>query len=164
MRMEGALFMIQSIQSNKTCLGIELGSTRIKAVTIGEDHTLMSSGIYTWASSYENGVWTYSLDEAWSGLKAALSGVENRENICAIGVSVMMHGYLAFDADWNLLVPFRTWQNTITGPAEAEGVAIDSLTGHGRLFKTPGVGQKYMAAACNAPSPAWTPLGRAGLW
>ena len=104
----------------KTMLGIELGSTRIKAVTINEKHIPVSSGDYTWKSSYENGVWTYDLAEVWKGLKAALSGVENRESISAMGVSAMMHGYLAFDQDWNLLVPFRTWQNTITGQAAAE--------------------------------------------
>ena len=112
------------MKKRRTALGIELGSTRIKAVTINEHHTPVSSGDYTWASSYENGVWTYSLDEVWTGLKAALSGVEGRENVCAMGVSAMMHGYLAFDKDWNLLVPFRTWQNTITGPAAAELTAL----------------------------------------
>ena len=104
----------------KTMLGIELGSTRIKAVAINGKHVPVSSGDYTWKSSYENGVWTYDLAEVWKGLKAALSGVENRESISAMGVSAMMHGYLAFDKDWNLLVPFRTWQNTITGQAAAE--------------------------------------------
>ena len=104
----------------KTCLGIELGSTRIKAVTIDGKFRSVSAGDYTWASRYENGVWTYPLEEVWTGLKAALSGVENRQDIAAAGVSAMMHGYLAFDKDWNLLVPFRTWQNTITGPAAAE--------------------------------------------
>ena len=101
-------------------LGIELGSTRIKAVAIDEKYNPVSSGDYTWKSSYENGIWTYDIAEVWTGLKAALAGVEGRENIVAMGVSAMMHGYLAFDADWNLLVPFRTWQNTITGPAAAE--------------------------------------------
>lgn len=105
---------------NKTALGIELGSTRIKAVAINENHVPVSSGDYTWKSSYENGVWTYDLAEVWKGLKQAVSGVENRETVAAMGVSAMMHGYLAFDKDWNLLVPFRTWQNTITGPAAAE--------------------------------------------
>ena len=104
----------------KTCLGIELGSTRIKAVTIDGRFKPVSSGDYTWASRYENGVWTYSLDEVWTGLKSALSQVEGREHIAAAGVSAMMHGYLAFDKDWNLLTPFRTWQNTITGQAAAE--------------------------------------------
>lgn len=105
---------------NKTVLGIELGSTRIKAVAIDEKHIPVSSGDYTWKSTYENGIWTYDLAEVWQGLKAALSGVENREAIAAMGVSAMMHGYLAFDKDWNLLVPFRTWQNTITGQAAEE--------------------------------------------
>ena len=104
----------------KTCLGIELGSTRIKAVTIDEAFQPVSSGDYTWASAYENGIWTYSLEEVWTGLKSAIAKVENREKIAAAGVSAMMHGYLAFDKDWKLLVPFRTWQNTITGPAAAE--------------------------------------------
>ena len=108
-------------------LGIELGSTRIKAVAIDGKHVPVSSGDYTWKSSYENGVWTYSLDEVWTGLKAALRGVENRESICAMGVSAMMHGYLAFDKDWHLLVPFRTWQNTITGQAAAELTALFSF-------------------------------------
>ncbi len=108
----------------KLCLGIELGSTRIKAVAVDGQHTPVSSGDYTWASSLENGIWTYSLDEVWTGLKAALSGVEHRESVCAMGVSAMMHGYLAFDKDWNLLMPFRTWQNTITGQAAAELTAL----------------------------------------
>lgn len=104
----------------KTCLGIELGSTRIKAVSIDESFQPVSSGDYTWASRYENGIWTYPLEEVWTGLKSALSRMEHLEDIAAMGVSAMMHGYLAFDKDWNLLTPFRTWQNTITGPAAAE--------------------------------------------
>ena len=108
-------------------MGIELGSTRIKAVAIDEAFTPVSSGDYTWASTYENGIWTYDLDEVWTGLKAALSGVENRESIAAMGISAMMHGYLAFDADWNLLTPFRTWQNTITAQAAAELTALLSF-------------------------------------
>ncbi len=104
----------------RTCLGLELGSTRIKAVTIDDGFRPVSSGDYTWASAYENGIWTYSLDEVWTGLRAALSQVEDRQDIAAAGVSAMMHGYLAFDKDWKLLTPFRTWQNTITGEAAAE--------------------------------------------
>ncbi len=112
------------MNNNAAILGIELGSTRIKAVAINSEHAPVSSGDYTWKSSYENGVWTYSLDEVWEGLKQALSGVENRDAIRAMGVSAMMHGYLAFDKDWNLLVPFRTWQNTITGQAAEELTAL----------------------------------------
>ncbi len=105
---------------NKTVLGIEFGSTRIKAVAVDENFIPVSAGDYTWKSSYENGIWTYDLAQAWQGLKAALRDVENRENIAAMGISGMMHGYLAFDRDWNLLVPFRTWQNTVTAQAAAE--------------------------------------------
>lgn len=107
-----------------SCLGIELGSTRIKAVAIDAAYRPVSSGDYTWASTYENGVWTYSLDEVWTGLRTALSGIENRGEIRAMGVSAMMHGYLAFDENWNLLVPFRTWQNTITAQAAEKLTAL----------------------------------------
>lgn len=101
-------------------LGIEFGSTRIKAVTIDQKHTPISSGDYTWSSKYENGIWTYELSEVWKGLKVALSDIGCCGKIKAVGISGMMHGYLAFDADWNLLVPFRTWQNTITAEAADE--------------------------------------------
>lgn len=104
----------------KKYLGVELGSTRIKAILIDEKHDPVSSGDYTWESSYDNGIWTYDINEAWTGLKAALTGIENREDIACAGISGMMHGYLAFDEDWNLLTPFRTWQNTITSEAAAE--------------------------------------------
>ena len=103
-----------------TYLGIEFGSTRIKAVAIDEEHIPVTSGDYTWSSQYENGVWTYDISEVWKGVRTALRNVENRENIKAVGISGMMHGYLAFDKDWNLLVPFRTWQNTITAQAAHE--------------------------------------------
>ncbi|MBQ3101218.1 MAG: ATPase [Clostridia bacterium] len=101
-------------------LGIELGSTRIKAVAVNEDHRPVSSGDYTWKSSYENGIWTYDLNEVWIGLNASLLKIRDRGDIAAVGISGMMHGYLAFDEDWNLLTPFRTWQNTVTGQAAAE--------------------------------------------
>ncbi len=104
----------------KQYLGIEFGSTRIKAVAIDEVYKPVSSGDFTWKSSYENGIWTYDLADVWTGLKTALSGVENRESIAAMGISGMMHGYLAFDKDWNLLTAFRTWQNTVTAQAAAE--------------------------------------------
>ena len=92
----------------KQYLGIEFGSTRIKAVAIDEQLKPACSGDFTWRSDCVGGVWTYDLADAWVGLKAALSGIENRESIAAMGVSGMMHGYLAFDADWKLLTPFRT--------------------------------------------------------
>ena len=103
-----------------TYLGIELGSTRIKAVAIDENHSPISSGDYTWASDFKNEIWTYDLAEAWQGLKTALKNIPNRDSVKAMGISGMMHGYLAFDKDWNLLVPFRTWQNTMTAHAAEE--------------------------------------------
>ena len=104
-------------------LGIELGSTRIKAVAIGEDFSPVAAGEHTWASRYENGIWTYPLGEVWTGLRAALAPLASLE-IASLGISGMMHGYLAFDKDWNLLTPFRTWQNTTTARAAGELTAF----------------------------------------
>jgi sugar (pentulose or hexulose) kinase len=110
----------------KYTIGVELGSTRIKAVLIDEDHKPVASGSYEWENQYENGIWTYSLEAAWTGLQESYRNLSNAffekyktplQNIGAIGFSAMMHGYLAFDKDGNLLVPFRTWRNTITGEA-----------------------------------------------
>ena len=81
-----------NVFTGKICLGIEFGSTRIKAVAVDEKHIPVSSGDYTWKSAYENGIWTYDLAEVWTGLKAALAGVENRESAKAMGISAMMHG------------------------------------------------------------------------
>ena len=107
--------------NNTLSLGLELGSTRIKAVLVGADNHIAASGDYTWKSSLENGVWTYHLDEVQKGLRAAIAGLgELPGGISAMGVSAMMHGYLAFDENWNLLTPFRTWQNTITAEAAAQ--------------------------------------------
>src|SRR5512136_2309287 len=116
----------KAIESGKTALGIEFGSTRIKAVLIGEDHTPIASGSHDWENRYENGVWTYSLDDVWTGLQESYRNLRNEvlekyntplKTVGAIGFSGMMHGYLVFDKDGNLLVPFRTWRNTITGQA-----------------------------------------------
>ena len=116
----------KAIQSGKAVLGIELGSTRIKAVLIGEDHMPIASGSFEWENRYENGVWTYSLDDVWKGLQKSFQNLSNEvlekynaplKNIGAIGFSAMMHGYMVFDKDGNQLVPFRTWRNTITGQA-----------------------------------------------
>ena len=116
----------EAIRAGEVWLGIEFGSTRIKAVLIGPDHQPLASGSHTWADKLENGVWTYSLEAIHEGfrdcyrdLKAdvkAQYGVTLRK-VGGLGVSAMMHGYLAFDADMNLLTPFRTWRNTITGEA-----------------------------------------------
>lgn len=83
------------IKQKNTVLGIEFGSTRIKAVAVDREHKPVSAGDFTWKSSFADGVWTYPMDEVWAGLKAAIAGVENRESIAAAGVSAMMHGYLA---------------------------------------------------------------------
>ena len=119
----------KAIESGKTALGVEFGSTRIKAVLIGEDHMPIASGSYEWENRYENGIWTYSLEDVWTGLQESYRKLSNEvlekyniplQTIGAIGFSAMMHGYLAFDKDGNLLVPFRTWRNTITGQAAEE--------------------------------------------
>jgi sugar (pentulose or hexulose) kinase len=115
-----------AIESGKTVLGVELGSTRIKAVLIGEDHLPIASGSYEWENRYEDGIWTYRLDDVWAGLQASYRQLSDEvltryntplRSIGAIGFSAMMHGYLAFDQSGGLLVPFRTWRNTITGQA-----------------------------------------------
>ena len=106
-------------------LGIELGSTRIKAVLLDEAHKIVKSGDDTWKSSLKNGIWTYHMDEVQTGLRAAVQNLgELPGEISAMGVSGMMHGYLAFDKSWNLLAPFRTWQNTMTGEA-AEALSAE---------------------------------------
>lgn len=106
-------------------LGIELGSTRIKAVLLDEAHKIVKSGDDTWKSSLENGIWTYHMDEVQTGLRAAIQNLGGLPGeISAMGVSGMMHGYLAFDKSWNLLAPFRTWQNTMTGEA-AEALSAE---------------------------------------
>ena len=86
---------------------------------IDEAFRPVASGDYTWKSDLRDGVWTYDLEEAWSGLRTALRAL-GEVSVDAMGISAMMHGYLAFDKDWNLLTPFRTWQNTMTGEEAAE--------------------------------------------
>ncbi len=101
-------------------LGIELGSTRIKAAVVDKEFKTLSSGGYSWKSKFEGGFWTYDLKEVWTGVKTALSEAGDLKDITAAGVSGMMHGYLAFDKNWNLLTPFRTWQNIKTADAADE--------------------------------------------
>ena len=116
--------MSKKIDSRKTALGIEFGSTRIKAVLIGEDHMPIASGSHEWENRYENGVWTYSLEDVWAGLQNSYRKISEDvlekygvvlRTIVAIGFSTMMHGYVVVGKDGKLLVPFRTWCNTITG-------------------------------------------------
>jgi len=113
--------------TSPTSLGIELGSTRIKACLIGPDHEVVATGGHDWENQLVDGVWTYPLDAVWAGLAGAVSSLladcERRgvaPEVGALGVSAMMHGYLAFDEAGELLVPFRTWRNTSTGRAAAE--------------------------------------------
>lgn len=122
-----------SIESGKTALGIELGSTRIKAVLIGADHTPLASGSHEWENRYENGIWTYSIEDVCQGLQTSYRNLSKEvsekyntllNTIGAIGFSAMMHGYMAFDKNGNLLVPFRTWRNTITGQAAEKLTAL----------------------------------------
>ncbi|MFE8886280.1 xylulokinase [Pseudarthrobacter enclensis] len=119
-----------AIRGGRGRLGIELGSTRIKACLIGDDpRDVLAVGSFTWENSFEDGLWTYSLQDVWSGVQTAYADLvddaERRHGVRpaaleAIGISAMMHGYLAFDGEGELLVPFRTWRNTTTGQAAEE--------------------------------------------
>lgn len=117
------------IETGKTTIGIELGSTRIKAVLIAEDSTPLASGAFDWENSQIDGIWTYSLDEVWQGIKGCYGSlrkdVETQYGISikkvkSMGISGMMHGYLAFDKNGKQLVPFRTWRNNITESSSKE--------------------------------------------
>lgn len=120
---------IQMLESGNTALGVEFGSTRIKAVLVGSDHSVLASGSFSWENRLENGIWTYPLEEVWHGLQASYAEVKKEiletygvhlKTIGAMGFSAMMHGYLPFSAEDELLTPFRTWRNTITARAAAE--------------------------------------------
>ncbi len=116
----------QCIRNGEAVLGIEFGSTRIKSVLIAPDHRVIASGSHEWENEYRNGMWTYSENAILSGLRASYLDLKSDvrkqygivlSGVSAIGISAMMHGYLPFDGDMKLLVPFRTWRNTITGEA-----------------------------------------------
>ncbi|MCL2196995.1 MAG: FGGY-family carbohydrate kinase [Treponema sp.] len=116
----------KSIIDGKTSLGLELGSTRIKAVLIDENFALLAAGSHDWENKFENGIWTYSLDDVWKGIQNCYlnlkDDVKNRygtelTHVGSIGISAMMHGYLAFDKNGNQLAEFRTWRNTTTDKA-----------------------------------------------
>ena len=119
----------RTIESGKAVLGIEFGSTRIKAVLVDEDHVPIAQGAYEWENQLVDGLWTYSQELIWSGLQQCYADLRadvrkqydvEIERLAAIGISAMMHGYMPFDQEGSLLVPFRTWRNTNTGPAAAE--------------------------------------------
>ncbi|MCL2595383.1 MAG: FGGY-family carbohydrate kinase [Promicromonosporaceae bacterium] len=125
---EADVATLAAITAGQVTLGVELGSTNIKACLIGPDQQAVAVGEYTWENQFVDRVWTYSLDAVHTGLAgafAALSAEVRRRydlpltQVAAIGVSAMMHGYLAFDSKDELLTPFRTWRNTSTGPAAA---------------------------------------------
>ncbi len=120
---------INTMNSMKTYLGIEFGSTRIKAILIDEDSRVVASGAHDWENRLENGIWTYTLEDIRLGLQDAYATLakdyadkygEQLTKIGGMGFSAMMHGYMAFNANGELLVPFRTWRNTITGEASAK--------------------------------------------
>lgn len=121
-----------AILNGETALGIEFGSTRIKAVLTGRDNAPIASGSHDWENKLEDNIWTYALEDIWNGLQDCYKdmskdvkekyGIE-LQTVGAIGFSAMMHGYMAFDENDELLVPFRTWRNTITEPAS------EALTG-----------------------------------
>lgn len=117
------------IKNGSTSLGIEFGSTRIKAVLTDADNNPIASGSHDWENRLENGIWTYSLDDIWSGLQDCYRDLardvreqygEELTNVGAMGFSAMMHGYMPFGKDGKLLTPFRTWRNSITGQAAEE--------------------------------------------
>lgn len=127
----------ETIAAGKAVLGIELGSTRIKAVLVDETNAPIASGAHDWENQLVDGIWTYSLDAIWTGLQdsyAKLAEDVKRTydveltNLAAIGFSAMMHGYMPFDKDGKLLVPFRTWRNTIT--EEASDVLSEKFNFH----------------------------------
>ena len=122
----GAAEAKAAIIANKTALGIEFGSTRIKAVLVDDKNQPIASGAHEWENRYENGVWTYSLDDIWTGIQDCYQDMAKDvkakydielESVGAFGVSAMMHGYMPFNKEGELLVPFRTWRNNITGEA-----------------------------------------------
>lgn len=122
-----------AIESGKTALGIEFGSTRIKAVLIDENHEVLAIGNHDWENQLVNNIWTYSLDAIWKGLQDCYQDLASKvekqygtqiRTLGSLGFSAMMHGYMAFDKNGELLVPFRTWRNTITQEASEKLTAL----------------------------------------
>lgn len=118
----------QTIEAGKAILGIEFGSTRIKAVLIDQENKPIAQGSHEWENQLVDGLWTYNIDRIWYGLQDCYADLRKNvvaeydceiEQLAAIGISAMMHGYMAFGKDEKILVPFRTWRNTNTGEAAA---------------------------------------------
>ncbi|MBQ8279883.1 MAG: FGGY-family carbohydrate kinase [Roseburia sp.] len=125
-----------AIKEGRTVLGIEFGSTRIKGVLLDDNNEMIASGSHTWENRLENGIWTYHLEDVWTGIQDCFVDLKcnvlkdyqvELTTIGAVGVSAMMHGYLAFDENGNQLTQFRTWRNTMTEPATIE---LMDLLGH----------------------------------
>ena len=119
----------KTIADGRAMLGIEFGSTRIKAVLIDEDNRPIAQGSHTWENQLNDGLWTYPLEAIWFGLQDCYRDLcadvrqkydTDIETLAGIGISAMMHGYMAFDSKGALLAPFRTWRNTNTAQAAAE--------------------------------------------
>ena len=119
----------QAIRTGGTALGIELGSTRIKATLAGPGCQPIASGAFDWENHQENGLWSYRLEDVWTGIQTACQRLakevketygEELATLGAVGVSAMMHGYLPFDKEGRQLCPFRTWRNTVTEAEAAE--------------------------------------------
>ena len=117
------------IESGRAILGIEFGSTRIKAVLIDPDNKPIAQGSHQWENQLTDGLWTYPVEAVWYGLQDCYVNLRDNvrelydveiEKLAAIGISAMMHGYMAFGSDDQILVPFRTWRNTNTAAAAAE--------------------------------------------
>lgn len=116
----------EAILNGRTALGIELGSTRIKAILVDDKHNPIASGSHDWENQLVDNIWTYSLEDIWSGVQDSFGKMAEDvrarygivlKTVGAIGFSAMMHGYMVFDREGELLVPFRTWRNTMTGQA-----------------------------------------------
>lgn len=121
--------MVKEVNFNESYLGIEFGSTRIKSVLIDKEHNVLAMGSHIWENSLDNGIWIYPYDEIIRGMQNSYREMKNQvkekygvtlTKIGGIGISAMMHGYVALDKNDNLLVPFRTWRNAITGVAAEE--------------------------------------------
>lgn len=119
----------QTIEQGKAILGIEFGSTRIKAVLIDESNAPIAQGSHEWENQLVDGLWTYSIEDIWNGVQDCYADLRKNvkeaydteiRQLAAIGISAMMHGYMAFDERQQILAPFRTWRNTNTGKAAAE--------------------------------------------
>ena len=121
------------LESGKTALGIEFGSTRIKAILVDENNQPIASGGHDWENRYDGGIWTYTLEDIWEGVqdcyRKMAQDVKTKYGVTlttigAIGFSAMMHGYMVFDKEDKLLVPFRTWRNNNAAPAADELTAL----------------------------------------